>query len=143
MRDLVVIGIDPNSGDLGALKTHIDALSNAGGLAFAAILHLDPSQLSSLTGLLARATPALKPQQAVAVQTEAGKRLRKLTQRERQVLALLAAGHSNKEIAGRLGISQRTAENHRARIREKTGCRSLAELIHLADLMTSIHREFG
>jgi DNA-binding CsgD family transcriptional regulator len=40
--------------------------------------------------------------------------------RERQVLELICEGHGNKEIAFRLGISQRTAENHRAKLMAKT-----------------------
>jgi DNA-binding NarL/FixJ family response regulator len=55
-----------------------------------------------------------------------------LTKRERQVLQLLAEGRSNKEVAGRLGISTRTAENHRANIMRKLACRSIADLIRYA-----------
>ena len=44
---------------------------------------------------------------------------------------MLAAGNANKEIAARLGISQRTVENHRAQIRSKTGMRSVADLIRM------------
>jgi two-component system CheB/CheR fusion protein len=53
----------------------------------------------------------------------------RLTARERDVLRLVVAGRSNKEVAQALGISPRTVENHRARIMEKTAARSLAELV--------------
>jgi len=42
-----------------------------------------------------------------------------LTERERHVYQMLAEGNSNKEIAGRLGLSLHTVETHRARIMEK------------------------
>jgi DNA-binding CsgD family transcriptional regulator len=42
-----------------------------------------------------------------------------LTRREREVLALLAAGRSNKDIAGRLGLSPNTVKTHIARLYEK------------------------
>ena len=55
-----------------------------------------------------------------------------LTTRELEVVRLLAEGKANKEIAGILGITVRTAETHRARIMLKLGVHSLAELIHYA-----------
>lgn len=58
-------------------------------------------------------------------------RIAGLTPRERQVMDLVVAGNANKEIAFRLGINQRTVENHRATLMKKTGTASLAELIHL------------
>jgi FixJ family two-component response regulator len=58
-------------------------------------------------------------------------RLERLTAREREILALLAAGHQNREIAVKLGISPRTVEVHKARIMEKLECGSLAELIRM------------
>jgi FixJ family two-component response regulator len=54
--------------------------------------------------------------------------LRELTAREREVLPLMLAGHSSKDIARRLTISHRTVEIHRARIMHKTGARTLLEL---------------
>jgi two-component system, LuxR family, response regulator FixJ len=59
-------------------------------------------------------------------------RLARLTPREREILALLAAGRQNVDIAAELGISPRTVEVHKARIMEKLGCRSLADLIRLS-----------
>jgi FixJ family two-component response regulator len=58
-------------------------------------------------------------------------RLARLTAREREILALLASGHQNREIAAHLGISPRTVEVHKARIMEKLECHSLAELIRM------------
>jgi FixJ family two-component response regulator len=59
-------------------------------------------------------------------------RLQALTRRERQIMALVAAGHANKEIARSLGISHRTVEVHRARVMQKTGVTNLVELSRLA-----------
>jgi FixJ family two-component response regulator len=53
-----------------------------------------------------------------------------LTRREREVLARLAVGASNKETARQLGVSSRTVEGHRANIMKKVGVRNAAELIH-------------
>jgi DNA-binding CsgD family transcriptional regulator len=50
-----------------------------------------------------------------------------LTAREVEVLALAAQGHSNKQIAGRLVISPKTASSHIERIYLKTGCSSRAK----------------
>jgi FixJ family two-component response regulator len=59
-------------------------------------------------------------------------RLSRLTPREREVLALLVEGLSQREIAGRLAISPRTVEVYKARMMEKLQCRNLAELIRAA-----------
>ncbi|HEY0282986.1 MAG TPA: chemotaxis protein CheB [Rhizomicrobium sp.] len=56
----------------------------------------------------------------------------KLTPRERQVMELVLAGQPSKNIAADLGISQRTVENHRASIMEKTDTKSLPALARLA-----------
>jgi len=57
------------------------------------------------------------------------RRLDHLTQREREVLDLIIAGKLNKQIADVLGISIKTVEVHRARVMEKMGAHSLAELV--------------
>ncbi len=54
-----------------------------------------------------------------------------LTQRQRQIMDLVLAGHPSKNIAADLGISQRTVENHRAAIMRKTGSKSLPALTRL------------
>ena len=55
-----------------------------------------------------------------------------LSPRERQIIQLLAEGKSNKEVAVSLGISVRTAENHRARIMRKLQLRTLSDLVRHA-----------
>jgi two-component system, LuxR family, response regulator FixJ len=59
-------------------------------------------------------------------------RVAQLTPREREVMALVVAGHSNKVVAHRLDIAVRTVEIHRARVMEKTGARNMSELVRLA-----------
>lgn len=54
-----------------------------------------------------------------------------LTSREREVAELLASGLHNKAVAQCLGISPRTVEVHKARIMDKLGARSLADLIRI------------
>ncbi len=56
----------------------------------------------------------------------------KLSERERQVLALIAEGKSNKEIATHLGIGVRTIETHRERIMRKLSVHSVAGLTKFA-----------
>lgn len=58
-------------------------------------------------------------------------RLSKLTDREREVLGHLLNGSLNKEIADELGVSRRTIEVHRSRVREKMQARSIADLIRM------------
>jgi len=55
-----------------------------------------------------------------------------LSDREREVLRLLALGHTNQEIAKMLYISVRTAETHRAHIMQKLGLSSRAQLVSYA-----------
>lgn len=56
----------------------------------------------------------------------------RLSKREREVMQLLIAGSSNKEIAYQLSVSQTTVSTHRSRILHKLGLDSLPELIKLA-----------
>jgi len=56
-------------------------------------------------------------------------RLNQLTQREREVMQLVVTGKLNKQIADQLDISMKTVEAHRARVMEKMGVKTLAELV--------------
>jgi len=56
-----------------------------------------------------------------------------LTPRELDVLRLLARGNTNRQIADLLGVSVRTAENHRANLMSKLGLNSRVELVNYAE----------
>jgi two-component system, LuxR family, response regulator FixJ len=58
-------------------------------------------------------------------------RVAQLTPREREVMQLVVAGSSNREIAAELGLSVKTVEVHRARVMEKMKVDSLADLVRL------------
>ena len=60
-------------------------------------------------------------------------RVKLLTPRERQVFALVVTGMLNKQIAGELGIGEKTVKVHRARVMEKMRAGSVAALVRLAD----------
>ena len=64
-----------------------------------------------------------------------------LSEREREVLRLLALGHINQEIAKMLYISVRTAETHRAHIMQKLGLSTRAELVRYALSQGLLERE--
>jgi two-component system response regulator NreC len=58
--------------------------------------------------------------------------LEQLSDREREVIGLIALGHTNAEMAAKLHISEKTVETHRARILEKLGLRTRADLVRFA-----------
>jgi two-component system response regulator NreC len=70
----------------------------------------------------------------IAAESEERKRAASdpLSEREREVLRLLALGHTNQEISSQLYISVRTAETHRAHIMQKLRLSSRAELVRYA-----------
>jgi PAS domain S-box-containing protein len=70
--------------------------------------------------------PAFKRRQAAI------ERLGRLTSRQLEVLRLVAQGHRSREIADRLGISDKTVEVHRAQLLERLGVHSTIEALRLA-----------
>jgi len=59
-------------------------------------------------------------------------RASELSEREKEVMIMLAWGYSNKEIAGRLNLSVKTVETYKLRIGEKLGLRSRTEMVQYA-----------
>ncbi|OGK82119.1 MAG: hypothetical protein A2X52_06300 [Candidatus Rokubacteria bacterium GWC2_70_16] len=72
---------------------------------------------------------AAGPSGAAAAGERAAERL---SERERQVLELVARGHTNREVAQRLALSIKTVETYRARLSDKLGLRTRAELVRFA-----------
>ncbi len=66
-----------------------------------------------------------KPKQRLTLESE-------LSSREKEVLELITQEYSNKEIAEKLFISQRTVETHKRNLLEKTGCKNIAGLVMYA-----------
>jgi FixJ family two-component response regulator len=67
------------------------------------------------------------------VAVELHHRLDSLTPREREILALVASGARNKQIAGQLGLSEMTVKVHRSQIMRKMRAKSLVDLVRMTD----------
>ena len=83
------------------------------------------------------AAPSLARADALAARSLGGRRVRSahpsgLTRRWAEVLGLLAAGHSNKEIAAQLFLSERTVERHITTVYRKIGTRRRTEAMAFA-----------
>lgn len=91
--------------------------------------------------LLARVGAALRAdagqRRAAAARNALLARCATLTARERELLPLVAAGRSSKDIARQLGISHRTVELHRGRIMQKMDARTVVELAGIAQTCES------
>ena len=62
-------------------------------------------------------------------------RYESLTPRERDIFARVTEGQPNKQIATETDSAERTVKAHRARVMEKMGANSLAELVHISDVL--------
>lgn len=81
--------------------------------------------------LLVERIEAVLQQQSLLLDQGQCSRIMTLTAREFDVMRLVIAGHSNKQIARQFGISYRTVEIHRARVMEKTGASNLLDLVRI------------
>jgi two-component system response regulator NreC len=94
----------------------------------------DESELVQAIRTVARGGTYLQPELGARLLTDAGgpSPANPLTQREREVLRLLALGHTNAEAAERLHLSVRTVETHRANLQAKLGVSGRADLVRHA-----------
>jgi FixJ family two-component response regulator len=86
--------------------------------------------LPAIEQALARAA---RQRAAAAELVDIQRRLESLTPREREVMALVATGMLNKQIAYELGTVEKTVKVHRSRVMEKMDVDSLADLVRLAE----------
>lgn len=86
--------------------------------------------LEAVTKAIARTTAA---QKALCQLRSIQERYAILTEREREVMALIVTGKLNKQVADELGTVEKTIKVHRARVFEKMQVQSLAELVPLAE----------
>lgn len=80
---------------------------------------------------------ALDQREVISEVAELRRRHAGLTPREREVMDHVVAGQLNKQIAGDLGIGEHTIKVHRARVMEKMGVESLADLVRAAERLGS------
>lgn len=95
-----------------------------------------PFRDQDLLDAVAAAVDAAKVRPGVAGEQQVlEQRYRTLSPREREVMTLVAAGLMNKQVAGRLSISEVTVKIHRSAAMKKMGARSLAQLARMAEVM--------
>ena len=108
---------------------------NAGASGFVSKTDSASKLIEAVRAVLARRTFFSAQASATAQSGKARGKKREagtLTAREREVLHLLAEGHTNKQVAARLGITTKTAETHRARIISKLELHSVSGLVRYA-----------
>ena len=124
---------------------HFRALLDAGADAFVGHSQ-SPQELRAALLALAKGSACLvPPKQSPATTLERSNNIG-LSPRETEVLRLLCAGFSNKEVARRLALSVRTVEVHRLNLRRKTrtgGRKDLVALAHQLGLPPLLEEELG
>ncbi|WP_113699300.1 response regulator [Nonomuraea lactucae] len=132
VRVIILTTFDLDDYVYGALR------SGAGGFL---VKDTEPAELIHAVRVVARGDALIAPsitRRLIAEfagrvkRPEPGPELNSLTEREREVMALVAAGLSNDEIADRLVLSPATAKTHVSRIMTKLGARDRAQLVVLA-----------
>lgn len=125
VKDLRVLAV------VGERNPHLVRVLHESGVE--ALLHRssDEAEIGEATKALregeAYESPALKMDESTARRGRRG-----LSPRETEVIRLLGYGNTNKVVAEKLGISEKTVEAHRANIKRKLGARGLSDLVRFA-----------
>ncbi len=112
----------------GTVPMSVQAMK-AGAVDFLQKPFLDRDLLDAIAGAIATDQQAKRRQRELQ---QLRGRLQTLTPREHEVFELVVTGMLNKQIAFDLGTSEKTIKVHRARVMEKLGAESLADLVRLA-----------
>jgi len=105
----------------------------------------DRRELELALRAVARGDTWLSPsltKRVVATYTQGASPDAVLTPRQREVLQLVAEGHSNKEIASRLNVALKTVETHRTELMDRLGIHGVASLVRYAILVGLVRPEF-
>jgi FixJ family two-component response regulator len=104
----------------------------AGAVDFLVKPFRDQDMLDAVTIALERNQARLSAEKAT---TDLRVHLGTLSRRERETMLLVTAGLMNKQVAGRLGLSEATVKIYRGQAMRKMGAKSLAELARMAEIM--------
>ncbi|MCC6453643.1 MAG: response regulator transcription factor [Caldilineaceae bacterium] len=121
-------------------STYLRQVLRAGGAGYVLKQAADKELLSAIRTVHsggtflhpAHAQALLTDPSAAATPTQSDNRLEQLSEREQEVLTLIALGYSNKEIAEKLFLSVKTVETYKARIMEKLELTTRAALVRFA-----------
>jgi FixJ family two-component response regulator len=102
----------------------------AGAVDFLTKPFRDQEMLDAVTGALERDRKRRGEEQSAS---DMRARFESLTPREREIMALVTAGLMNKQVGGRIGISEMTVKIHRGHVMRKMATKSLADLVLIAE----------